>query len=206
MPCCHGAGGLAAQHKFGARSGVAVFFLGSVKLVVGLVLGGTMLEVLKTYPMAVLGDMLIFVGLELATIGAKLVLDRQDSASSATTSRRSGSGTGLENGDRKSKCDIAFIQRYQPNPTQELWLCLLVASVMLQINTGVGFLAGIVCWMIFMLLNRLFGQPLNTVPSACSSSNTSQRTNGMSGFSDAGSEMGRMRPVLEDEERGKFQL
>ena len=34
MPCCHGAGGLAAQHKFGARSGVAVLFLGTVKLYV----------------------------------------------------------------------------------------------------------------------------------------------------------------------------
>jgi hypothetical protein len=204
MPCCHGAGGLAAQHKFGARSGVAVLFLGSVKLLLGLLMGAGMLEVLKTYPMAILGDMLIFVGLELATIGTKLVNNAAtDSMHSAAQIHGDGNPARWA-----SKCNIALsmIEKFQPNPTQELWLCMLVAGVMLQINTGVGFLAGMVCWIIFLLLNRLFGQPLATTASACSSSNTSQMTNGMSGISEVGSEMGRMDKSLEDGGRGRVQL
>ncbi|KAL6345049.1 hypothetical protein AAG906_007780 [Vitis piasezkii] len=39
MPCCHGAGGLAGQYKFGGRSGGCVALLGAAKLVLGLVLG-----------------------------------------------------------------------------------------------------------------------------------------------------------------------
>ena len=35
LPCCHGAGGLAAQARFGARTGAAPVFLGIVKLVLG---------------------------------------------------------------------------------------------------------------------------------------------------------------------------
>ncbi|KAJ6382896.1 hypothetical protein OIU77_031342 [Salix suchowensis] len=37
MPCCHGAGGLAGQYKFGGRSGGCVALLGAAKLVLGLV-------------------------------------------------------------------------------------------------------------------------------------------------------------------------
>ncbi|KAH9289303.1 hypothetical protein KI387_033420, partial [Taxus chinensis] len=36
MPVCHGAGGLAGQYKFGARSGASVAFLGTVKLILGI--------------------------------------------------------------------------------------------------------------------------------------------------------------------------
>ena len=39
MPCCHGAGGLAGQYKFGGRSGGCVALLGAAKLILGFVLG-----------------------------------------------------------------------------------------------------------------------------------------------------------------------
>ncbi len=67
MPMCHGAGGLAAQHRFGARTGGSVVFLGIAKLLLGLFLGGSVLLLSKSFPVSILGTMIIFGGLELAT-------------------------------------------------------------------------------------------------------------------------------------------
>ncbi|KAF5748233.1 molybdate transporter 1-like [Tripterygium wilfordii] len=66
MPCCHGAGGLAGQYKFGGRSGGCVAILGVVKLVLGLVLGTSLVMVLNQFPVGVLGVLLLFAGVELA--------------------------------------------------------------------------------------------------------------------------------------------
>ncbi|KAA8521756.1 hypothetical protein F0562_012429 [Nyssa sinensis] len=66
MPCCHGAGGLAGQYKFGGRSGVCVALLGAAKLVLGLVLGSSIVKVLDQFPVGVLGVLLLFAGIELA--------------------------------------------------------------------------------------------------------------------------------------------
>jgi hypothetical protein len=66
MPCCHGAGGLAGQYKFGGRSGGCVAALGALKLALGLALGGSMLRVLVEFPLGLLGVLLLFTGVELA--------------------------------------------------------------------------------------------------------------------------------------------
>ncbi|KAG6399511.1 hypothetical protein SASPL_140992 [Salvia splendens] len=66
MPCCHGAGGLAGQYKFGGRSGGCVAMLGVAKLVLGLALGGSLVKVLVQFPVGVLGVLLLFAGIELA--------------------------------------------------------------------------------------------------------------------------------------------
>jgi MFS superfamily sulfate permease-like transporter len=66
MPVCHGCGGLAGQYRFGARSGLSVAFLGTVKLVVGLILGSSVLRLLSNFPVGLLGVLLFFSGLELA--------------------------------------------------------------------------------------------------------------------------------------------
>ncbi|CAK9186636.1 unnamed protein product, partial [Ilex paraguariensis] len=66
MPCCHGAGGLAGQYKFGGRSGGCVALLGAAKLVLGLVLGSSLVKVLSQFPVGVLGVLLLFAGIELA--------------------------------------------------------------------------------------------------------------------------------------------
>ncbi|KAI3804229.1 hypothetical protein L1987_25616 [Smallanthus sonchifolius] len=66
MPCCHGAGGLAGQYKFGGRSGGCVALLGATKLVLGLLLGGSIVKVLSAFPVGVLGVLLLFAGIELA--------------------------------------------------------------------------------------------------------------------------------------------
>jgi len=67
MPMCHGAGGLAAQHRFGARTGGSIVFLGIVKLLLGLFFGGSVLLLSISFPVSILGTMIIFGGLELAT-------------------------------------------------------------------------------------------------------------------------------------------
>ncbi|KAJ0075259.1 hypothetical protein Patl1_34344 [Pistacia atlantica] len=66
MPVCHGAGGLAGQYRFGARSGLSVMFLGIGKLVIGLVFGNSFVRILSQFPIGLLGVLLLFAGIELA--------------------------------------------------------------------------------------------------------------------------------------------
>lgn len=66
MPCCHGAGGLAGQYRFGGRSGASVVFLGIAKLVLALVFGNSFVRILGEFPIGILGVLLLFAGIELA--------------------------------------------------------------------------------------------------------------------------------------------
>lgn len=66
MPACHGCGGLAGQYRFGARTGASVVFLGGLKIAIGLLLGSSLLSILRYFPVALLGVLLLFSGLELA--------------------------------------------------------------------------------------------------------------------------------------------
>ena len=74
MPCCHGAGGLAAHYHFGARRGAATAFLGFCKLFLGALFGGSLLTLLRAFPKTVLGVMLGAASVELvrAAVGAFL--------------------------------------------------------------------------------------------------------------------------------------
>jgi len=69
MPNCHGAGGLAGQHRLGARHGASVVFLGLAKISLAIFFGASALTILDAFPNAVLGVMLTIAGQELATIG-----------------------------------------------------------------------------------------------------------------------------------------
>ncbi|XVE98506.1 hypothetical protein REPUB_Repub03eG0112400 [Reevesia pubescens] len=66
MPCCHGAGGLAGQYKFGGRSGGCVAILGAAKMILGLALGTSLVTILHQFPVGLLGVLLLFSGIELA--------------------------------------------------------------------------------------------------------------------------------------------
>ena len=68
MPMCHGSGGLAAQYRFGARTGGSVVFLGSAKMILAVAFGGSLLVLIMQYPLSILGIMLAFSGLELAAV------------------------------------------------------------------------------------------------------------------------------------------
>ncbi len=66
LPMCHGAGGLAAHHRFGARTGAAPLLLGLALLALACLPADLSLGWLATIPAAVLGALLIFAACELA--------------------------------------------------------------------------------------------------------------------------------------------
>ena len=68
MPMCHGAGGLAGQHRFGARTNGSILFLGVSKMVVAVLFGASLMALCRAFPASVLGVMLAFSGLELALV------------------------------------------------------------------------------------------------------------------------------------------
>jgi MFS superfamily sulfate permease-like transporter len=66
MPMCHGAGGLQAQYRFGARSGMAPVVLGIVLLVLGLWFASEAAALLALIPIAAVGALLVVSGGDLA--------------------------------------------------------------------------------------------------------------------------------------------
>lgn len=68
MPMCHGAGGLAAHYRFGARTGGSNIMIGIVFIIVALFFGKIAITLLTAIPASVLGVMLVFAGLELALL------------------------------------------------------------------------------------------------------------------------------------------
>lgn len=69
MPMCHGAGGLAAHYRFGARTGGSNLMIGAVFVILGVAFGHAALSLLTIIPHGVLGALLLYAGLELtATI------------------------------------------------------------------------------------------------------------------------------------------
>jgi len=68
MPMCHGAGGLAAHHRFGARTGGSNIMIGVIFLVVALGFGRMGIALLSSIPNGILGVLLLFAGMELALL------------------------------------------------------------------------------------------------------------------------------------------
>ncbi len=74
---CHGSGGVAAHHRFGGRTMVTAFIIGSLLLLCALLLGKGGVELLRYIPDAALGGLLFFSGIDLA-LGARGVSKRED--------------------------------------------------------------------------------------------------------------------------------
>ena len=66
MPICHGAGGLAAHYRFGARSPGSNLIIGAIFILLTLALGNRILAIFNLIPMAILGVLLLFAGSQLA--------------------------------------------------------------------------------------------------------------------------------------------
>jgi MFS superfamily sulfate permease-like transporter len=66
MPLCHGAGGLAGQYYFGARTGGANIIEGLIEIAAGLFLAGSIAGLFTVFPKAIIGAMMFLVGVELA--------------------------------------------------------------------------------------------------------------------------------------------
>jgi SulP family sulfate permease len=65
MPLCHGAGGLAAHYRFGARTAGSNLMIGAAFIVLAVLLGDRSLSIINLLPLAVLGILLLFAGGEL---------------------------------------------------------------------------------------------------------------------------------------------
>ena len=63
FPMCHGAGGLAGQYRYGARTGGANLYAGAIFLILALFF--TSPQVLSIIAVGVLGALLVFVGIEM---------------------------------------------------------------------------------------------------------------------------------------------
>lgn len=133
MPTCHGSGGLAAQHRFGARSGSSIIFLGILKLLLGLIFGNSLTGLLDKFPTALLTVMVIAAGLELVGVGESL---------NSTTRAR----------DLKQE----RIEEIHENESKERWTVMMVTAGLLLAfkNDAVGFLAGLLCHYSYVIAHR----------------------------------------------------
>ena len=145
MPVCHGSGGLAAQYRFGARSGASIIILGAFKIIIGLVFGESLVSLLSHYPKSILGIMVLAAGLELAKVGNSLNRGApdlwQDSA-------RQGSDNPLSGRQHRDLDEDECLRR---------WNVMLVtaAGILAFRNDALGFLAGMLCHWAYMLSDRL---------------------------------------------------
>lgn len=156
MPVCHGAGGLAAQHRFGARSGASIILLGALKLLLGLFLGTTLLDLLGSFPKSILGIMVAAAGLELARVGQSLnhgAPDLWEDSISGGVGEDGGAGLSRM---VKSHRDVSDEER------TERWTVMLIttAGILAFKNDAVGFIAGVlthVAYKVSHTLERRYG-------------------------------------------------
>jgi len=66
MPLCHGAGGLAAHYRFGARTAGSNLMIGLIFVALAILFGTHALSIVYLIPMSVLGVLLLFAGGQLA--------------------------------------------------------------------------------------------------------------------------------------------
>jgi predicted benzoate:H+ symporter BenE len=78
IPLCHGAGGMAGHVRFGARTGGALVILGIIVLILGLFFSDSVATLFRIFPPAILGVILFFTGLELASISRDIGNQRSD--------------------------------------------------------------------------------------------------------------------------------
>ena len=83
MPMCHGAGGLAGQYYFGARTGGTNIIEGVIEIGLGLFFSSAIVGIFSSFPMSIVGAMMAMVGLNLARHA--LGLRRKDLAPALVT-------------------------------------------------------------------------------------------------------------------------
>ncbi|KAJ1976155.1 hypothetical protein H4R35_002820 [Dimargaris xerosporica] len=135
MPYCHGSGGLAGQYRFGARTEVSILLLGLFKILLGFLLGTSLLSVLQCFPQSLLGVMLFISGTELALAARKYTLH-----TSMTT------GAGILVSSNTTAPDIESLQ------LRDFVVMLATAGLILGYrNDAIGFLGGVAVFLLFQL-------------------------------------------------------
>ncbi len=77
MPLCHGAGGLAGQYFFGARTGGANIIEGAIEISLGLFLAASIAAIFAAFPLSIVGAMMLLVGIELTKFSRDLRWSRE---------------------------------------------------------------------------------------------------------------------------------
>jgi xanthine/uracil/vitamin C permease (AzgA family) len=75
MPLCHGAGGLAGQYYFGARTGGANILEGVLEIIMGALFATSIAVIFTLFPMAIIGAMMFMVGLEMIKLARDVSID-----------------------------------------------------------------------------------------------------------------------------------
>lgn len=76
MPLCHGAGGLASQYYFGARTGGTNIIEGIIEISMGLFLATSIAGLFTVFPTAIIGAMMFLVGIELTKFARDIRLSK----------------------------------------------------------------------------------------------------------------------------------
>lgn len=74
---CHGAGGLAGQYYFGARTGGTNIIEGLIEITLGVFLAGSIAAIFVAFPLAIVGAMMFLVGIEMIKFARDLRFNRQ---------------------------------------------------------------------------------------------------------------------------------
>jgi hypothetical protein len=72
IPMCHGAGGFASQYFFGARTGGSMIMEGTVEIILALFLAESITSVFGSFPLSIIGAMLLFASMELGKFVIKV--------------------------------------------------------------------------------------------------------------------------------------
>jgi len=76
MPMCHGAGGLAGQYFFGARTGGTNLIEGAIEIALGLFLASSVAGLFAVFPAAIIGAMMLLVGVEMTRFARHIRLNK----------------------------------------------------------------------------------------------------------------------------------
>ena len=84
MPMCHGAGGLAGQYYFGARTGGTNIIEGTIEISLGLFFAASVASLFAVFPSAIIGAMMLLVGIELTKFAKNIRLNQDFAPLGAT--------------------------------------------------------------------------------------------------------------------------
>lgn len=144
MPVCHGSGGLAAQYRFGARSGASIIFLGGIKLVLGLFGSKFALWFCQNFPNLVLALLLFLAGQELVKMGESINSEHARDLWVVQDEEEVPGGSG-GSGENTSQRGRKFKTLTQEEKTRR-WTVMSATVIALlgAKNDGVGFIVGMV--------------------------------------------------------------
>ncbi len=78
VPMCHGVGGMAGHVRFGAQTGGALVIIGGILLVLALFFSSSVDIIFKVFPMSVVGVILFFAGIEVASAASTVSREKPD--------------------------------------------------------------------------------------------------------------------------------